>query len=363
MRGRRSAAAALAVAALTVASLLTGCSSTQSGLPAPAGWTSTPAAGWLASIPSTFDSRHDIGLVNPAALNRVALIGGDDAPTTAPSTGGRPPSEVAWFDDSINGSVCATYLDGRGSAPGPSPRTGPPGLMLSVSYETNTPEKMIGICAGPVDPAALANPKLRGAAEVTPETVAGVAGTSTDKTWVGYRAELQTTYIVGAEIPDDTREGVVGGTAAGTSLAADPGVRAVLSAAPHAAMIEMGTVLLRDHPLGSTDALEEAVSAAMADAGVQAMPVAEFAGYGWTPGQRVVGTSTFVTTYGSAQEAAAVGRVLAAVWPKLPSSPLGAAATAVEGSTVITTLPEVEPGEFTLRGQSLQGYPGFVTRD
>jgi hypothetical protein len=209
----------------------------------------------LGSIPSTFESRHDIGLVNPAVLNRVALIGGNNAPTTAASTGGRPPSEVAWFDDSLNGSVCATYLDGRGTPSGPSPRTGPPGLMLSVAYQATKPEQALGVCAGPVDPAALADPKLRGATSITPETVAGVAGTNTDKTWLGYRPEPPTTYVVGAEIPDETRNSLVSGTPVGSSLAADPGVRAVLAAAPYAAMIEMGTVLLRESSIGSTDAV------------------------------------------------------------------------------------------------------------
>lgn len=348
--------------ALVGLALATACSSAQPGAPEAAGWTSSAAAGWLGSIPSTFESRYDIGLVNPVVLNRAALIGGNNAPTTAPSTGGRPPSEVAWFDDSVNGSVCATYLDGRGSTSGPSPRVGPPGLMLSVSYQAGKPEQALGVCAGQVDPAALAEEKLRGAATVTPSTVAGVAGTTTDKSWAGYRAEPPTTYIVGTAISDETRNSLVSGTPAASSLAADPGVNAVLKAAPYAAMIEMGTVLLRDNSIGGSNAVEQAVTAAMADGGVQAMPVAEFAGYSWTPGPRVVGTSTFITTYGSAQEAATVGRVLSAVWPKLPSSALGTATTAVDGTAVITTLSEVEPGEFTLRGMSLQTYPGFLTR-
>ena len=127
-------------------------------------------------------------------------------------------------------------------------------------------------------------------------------------------------------------------------------------------MVDMGTMYLERNPLGASDEVTAALTAAMHSAAVTQIPVAEFAGYSWTPGPRAVGTSTFVTTYGSTQEARAVGAVLYAVWPALADIEFAGAGTTVDGQVVITAMAEVGPTEFSLPRPNHPRLPGAGQR-
>jgi len=356
----------VALAVLSIlAPAVNACTDAQSGTPQPGtavptasgvDWTDSAAHAALNSIPASFDAKYHISLLDPASLNLVGLIGGDAGPTTAASTGGRPPAESAWQNRSTSDQICASVLDDR-SAP---VRSAAPDKMLSLWWGGTDAEQKLGVCQGAIDPAGLGDPDLRDGA-VSAQTVAGVNGYRGQHGWAGYRASPPVTYLVGSDIPDATRAAVVAGTAVSASLAEDRQVRAVLDAAPHAAMVDMGTVYLERNTLGASDETSAALVAAMRTAGVTQLPVPDFAGYAWTPGTRTVGTATFVTTYGSTQEAQAVGAVLIAVWPALADTEFAGAATRVDGQIVTTTMADVGPGEFGLRDRSILDYPALVT--
>ncbi len=345
---------------------MSACTDEQSGSPQPGtavpqtpgvDWTGSPAYVALGSIPATFDTKYHIALLDPAPVNLVGRIGGEAGPTTAASTGGRPPAESAWVNNSTSEQICAALLDDRSAA---AVRTAPPDKMLSVWWGGTDAEQKLGVCQGAIDPERLSDPKLRDET-VTAQTVAGVGGYGGPHGWAGYRASPPVTYLVGTAVPDDTRTAVLAGTAVPGSLAEDRQVKAVLDAAPHAAMIDMGTVYLQRNVLGTSDKTATALTAAMRSAGVTQLPVPDFAGYAWTPGTRRVGIATFVTTYGSTQEAQAVGAVLSALWPAVADTTFAGAGTAVDGQVVVTTVTEVGPAEFSLRDRSILGYPALVS--
>ncbi len=357
-----------ALAALSlVAVALAGCTDQQPGTPqagttAPAAasgvdWAGSAAIAALGSIPATFDAKFHIALLDPASLNLVGRIGGDAGPTTAPSTGGRPPAESAWLNNSTSNQVCAAVLDDRSA---PAVRTAPPDKMLSVWFNGTDAEQELGVCQGAIDAGRLGDPELRDGA-VTAQTVAGVNGFRGPHGWAGYRESPPVTYLVGSDVPDDTRTAVLDGSAVSGSLAEDRQVRAVLDEVPHAAMVDMGTVYLQGNPPDATDEITAALSTAMRSAGVTQLPVADFVGYGWTPGTRRVGTATFVTTYGSTQEAQAVGAVLSALWPALADTAFAGAGTTVDGQVVVTTMADVGAAEFSLRDRTILDYPALVS--
>ena len=356
----------MVLAALSIlAPAVSACTDEQSGTAQPGtatpsasgvDWTDSAALAALGSIPATFDAKYHISLLDPGPLNVVGLVGGDAGPTTAASTGGRPPAESAWLSTSTSDQICGLVLDDR-SAPA---RTTAPDMMLSLWWGGTDAEQKLGVCQGAIDPAALGDPDLRDGA-VSAQTVSGVNGYRGQHGWAGYRASPPVSYLVGSDIPDDTRTAVLAGTAVAGSLAEDRQVRAVLDAAPHAAMVDMGTVYLERNMLGAPDEITAALTTAMRTAGVTQLPVPEFAGYAWTPGTRTVGTATFVTTYGSTQEAQAVDAVLIAVWPALADTEFAGAGTRVDGQVVTTTMADVGPGEFGLRDRSILDYPALVT--
>jgi hypothetical protein len=351
------AALALTIAACTDEQSGTPLPGTAAPTPAPAiDWTASPAYVALGSIPSTFEAKYHISLLDPAPLNLVGRIGGDAGPTTAASTGGRPPAESAWLNTSTSDQVCAV-LDDRSAAP---VRTAPPDKMLSVWFGGTDAEQKLGVCQGTIAAGRLDDPELR-EGTVSPQTVAGVNGYRGEHGWAGYRETPPVTYLIGSDVPDDARNSVLEGTAVSGSLAEDHEVRAVLDAAPHAAMVDMGTMYLERNPLGASDEVTAALTAAMHSAAVTQLPVAEFAGYSWTPGPRAVGTATFVTTYGSTQEARAVGAVLDAVWPALADTEFAGAGTTVDGQVVITAMAGVGPTEFSLRDRTILDYPALVS--
>jgi hypothetical protein len=353
----------LTVIAVTV----TACTDERSGSPQAAtggptptsgvDWSGSPAYAALRSIPATFDTKYHIALLDPAPLNLVARIGGDAGPTTAASTGARPQAESAWLNISTSDQVCGAVLDDRS---GSTVRTAAPGKMVTVRWGGTDAEQELGVCQGAIDAGRLADPERRDGA-VSRQTVAGLNGYRGPHSWAGYRESPPVTYVIGSEVPEDTRTAVLEGTAVSGALVEDRQVKAVLDAAPHAALIDMGTVYLERNPLGASDQITAALTGAMRSAGVTQLPVPDFAGFAWTPGSRRVGTVTFVTTYGSTQEAQAVGAVLIALWPTLADTEFAGAGTTVDGQVVVTTMADVGPAEFGLRDRTILEYPALVS--
>ena len=346
-----SCAAATAVLATAV---LTGCSAGESGAPQRADWSTASVYPALRSIPADEKALWDISLVDPGALNRLNQFADRPLPSTAVTSGGRPPAESTWTRASLSGSGCA-FLDGL-QRPQSAVRTGPPGPMLSVYFGKPSPAALLAVCAGDVDTARLGDVVGDDAA---PTARSGVDGYGDDTIWVGHRDSL--TYLVGSDVPAATADAVLTGTpVASGSLADDPGVQAVLAATPRAAVIEMGTVLTgmnRDGP-GASKQLDALVADVETTTGKQ-LPAPIFGGYGWTPGADANGTGTFVTCYASVTEAADAAAVLTAVWPKAPDSAFATAVTAASDRVVRTDVPGVESNEFDLRTLRLLSYPGF----
>lgn len=363
------------VAALALLVLAAGCSDPVSGTAEQGAavqvGTPPPIIGALASpmldrLPANGSSLRDIALVDPVALTQVALR--RDYPADKPSGSDRPKSETAWLDQVGVANPCGTALD----APSRGLRTGKPGSSSSLvlvaeksDADTSSTEKSgtLALCGGALaDPAKLLSTDARGDT-VAPQTMGGVAGSTVSGVWIGVDAAQSVTYVAdGKDIPPDLVQAAISGPAVEPSLAKDARIRAVLDAAPHAAMAEMGTGLVAGSRSSAPAAVRTAFEQAVAQGGYQQPPIPEFGGYAWTPGSRITGTATFVTRYGSAQEAATAGAIITDVWSRLGVSKFSGAVTTQHDVTVVTTLADVGPTEFKVQNGLLPEYPGFLAR-
>lgn len=341
MRTRR----AIVAVALIGCAALSACSSGQKGSAVAQDWTASPVYGALRSIPATADAKLEIGLVSAGRLNALDADSPEPKATTAPQSGLRPPSEYAWTNYAIAGSVCTLIESSYGDAAGY--RTGPPGDMLSIYHGSLDTDQMLGVCQGDTDPA-----KLKG----KPQKIGAVDGFDVKSVWLGRANNL--TYQFGAQIPDDLRSAVLSSTAADGSLADDADVRAVLDANPQAAAVEMGRIFVGIASLRSTSPVKKALAAVVATQG-KTLPDPVFGGYGWNSTDGLTGTGTFVTRYGSAADAATAATLLSAVWPKVSDGPFATATTTADGQTVATTVPTVKVTDFNLRNLGVADYPGF----
>lgn len=330
---------------MTVLVVTAGCASIP-GTPVARDWTGSPVFAALRSVPSTAESRYEIGFVDTRALNTAAAAGGRMLPTTAPRTGLRPQSEYGWTNLSIGGSVCG-FAEAQAATPAGF-RTGPPGDLLTIYTDGNDLTGSIGVCQGEVDPTELPNGE--------PATVAGVSGVSIGQVWMGQQRDLL--FQLGTKVPADLQQALLAGTATESSLAEDPAVLAVLAANPRAAAVEMGTVFLGlGRMAGNRGDLYELLQASGAS-----LPTPTFAGYGWTPTSGIIGTGTFVTVYASEAEATTAAATLTGLWPRADTSVFSTAVTTSEGTTVVTRVPGVDARDFNFRTLRLAEYPGYGTR-
>ena len=355
MRRRSNAAALGCVLLLSMSS--TACANTA-GTATSATWESSAAFQVLGSIAATADSRFSVSLVDVTVLNLVDRAAEQPLSPTAEAPSDRPPAESAWSRYALSAASCTGLVESGLFSSGPPVRTGPLDETGNVGFGDFDAPALLSVCQGPIDPAQLPGVLEDG---WTPQTVAGVPGMATEQFWVGYQPDGPRTTMVGDDVPTATADAVLTSRTVPDSLAADPGVLAVLAAAPRAATIEMGTFLLG---LGSVATGDDEVRAAVVAAQDQVggkLPVPTFAGFGWTPGAGLDGTATFVTTYASEAEAGTAGAVLTDSWPRLDASdgPLAAASTLVTGAVVVTEVSDVPPDEFDLRTLRLADYPGW----
>ncbi|MGI8417246.1 MAG: hypothetical protein ACR2P2_13795, partial [Nakamurella sp.] len=222
----------------------------------------------------------------------------------------------------------------------------------------------LAICAPAAGADRLSDAKARGT-DVTAKTFAGVAGFGSDSgKWMGNNSGNTVTYIAESDTPAELAEAVIGSKtppASGT-LAKNEDVLAVLDAAPSAAMLEMGTTLVATSSYSAPAAVSTAFKQAVAQGGNGQPPVPEFGGYAWTPGARINGTATFVTSYGSKEEAGTVTAILKDVWGRLGDSKFTGAVTTQDDRTVITRIADVGPTEFKVQSGQLGDYPAFLAR-
>ncbi len=360
----RVAATAAAVLLLTA-----GCSDQVTGAPAiPATGSSNPAVGGdgasstrqiLDRLPANASTRTDIALIDAAAMNRVALRVGYGSTANSTDAAGRPSSQTAWLDLVGVQNTCGTELDDSSNPL----RSGPAGDSLSIELGIEGSSGRLAVCAGAsVDSENLSDSKQRGG-QVTQKAVAGVTGYAANGDWIGTSADRSFTFVAQAGCPADLLQAAIAGEPATSgSLTQDAGVRAVLDAAPHAAMIEMGTTLLTSPRAAAPEPVRAAFEAAVAQGGFQDPPVPEFGGYSWTPGARYTGTALFVTAYGSPEEAATVVTILKDVWTRLGPSKFEGSVTEQHGSTVTTMITDVGPKEFAVQNGVLADYPAFLDR-
>lgn len=338
---------AIGAVVLLGAAVLSGCAS-EPGTAVAQDWTASPVYGGLRSIPAGNDSKFEIGLVSASKLNALNAVDKNPKETTAPGTGMRPPSEYAWTNYAISGSVCGMLESQYSTTPGF--RTGPPGDMLSVYNGTVDPDQMIGVCQGDVDLT-----KLKG----TAKTVGGVAGYDVNGIWLGSTKEL--TYQFGDKVSEALRDAVLAGSTGAGTLADDPDVKAVLAANPQAAAIEMGRIFVGISSFRSKSPLGDLLAAAQTAQG-KTLPQPTFGGYGWTSTDGLKGTGTFVTRYASTADATTAAALLSALWPKATDTPFTAATTTSENETVITRLPNVTVTDFNLRNLRIADYPGYGSK-
>lgn len=347
----------LAALAITVA----GCSDTVAGSaerpdvagpPAIVGAVSSPM---LDRLPANGSTLADIALIDPAALTKVASHRGYSAD---PGSGtDRPEAQTAWLDQVAVSNPCGRVLDASYN----SLRAGDAGASSSLVLGTEQKNGTLAACAGAApDPAKLRSSKIRGDG-VAARTVAGIAGYVADDVWIGVDAKQSLTYLIDGEgLPEDLAQQAISGQPVESSLADDARVRAVLDAAPGAAMLEMGTDLVTSSPSAAPKAVGTAFQQAVAQGGFQQAPVPEFGGYAWVPGRRLTGTAVFVTVYGSPQDAATTVKILADTWSRLDPSKFSGAHTEQRDVVVITTLADVAPTEFKVQNGALPEYPGFL---
>lgn len=343
--GRRRASTLAGL--LVVVAVASACSATVSGTTSAPDWTSSAAWGLLRSIPADDGSRTEIGFVDTAALNAVDGAAATPKPTTAPESGRLPQSAYAWTSYTIGGSLCS-FLDGQfGTRPGF--RRTPFGDLVTVfGGRSGQPAAAIARCEGRVDPSQLGT-------AVATTSAAGTTGSVVGPLAIFGSGDVQT--LVGQDVPASTRDAVVGGSPVPNSLADDPLVLQVVRAAPRAAALELGTVLVSLPQLSGSKAVDPALEEAVAEKG--ALPAAVFGGYGFVPGSGFTGTGLFITVYADEQQATTAADVLSAVWPGVGDHPFRTATTTRQGTTVVTTVPEVDPREFNLRTLRLAAYPGF----
>jgi hypothetical protein len=336
---------AIGAVILIAGAALAACSSGQRGDPVAQDWTVSPVYGALRSIPATAASKFEIGLVSASRLNALDADAPTPKATTAPRSGLRPPSENAWINYAIAGSVCTLLESTYDAAAGY--RTGPPGDMLSIYYGSVDTGQTLGVCQGDTDPTEL---------EGKQQKIGAVDGYDLKGIWLGRHNGL--TFQFGDKIPDDLRSAILSGTAAGGSLADDPEVRAVLDATPQAAAVEMGRIFVGIASFRSSSPLHKALDAVTATQD-KALPDPTFGGYGWTSTSGLTGTGTFVTRYGSATDASTAAALLTAVWPKATGTPFADASTTSDAETVVTRVPNVKVTDFNLRNLRVADYPGY----
>lgn len=359
--------AMLAIVGLTL--LLAGCDSNVGGSPQSGGSPTTGAAGssgpsrWLTNaalerLPAASTTLSSISLLDGATMNKVAQrVGFSDS---SKDSSGRPDSERAWLDAAAVDNPCGQKLDS--SAGGL--RTGPPGDSTEVELGTNDRHGYLAICAPAATAGKLSDAKARGA-QVAATSFAGRRGfAAAGSEWMGNDSGNTVTYIAESNTPADLAMVVVGNKAPAASgtLVKNFDVLAVLTAAPAAAMIEMGSTLVATSPFSAPAAVSTAFKQAVAKGGYGEPPVPEFGGYAWTPGARINGTATFVTSYGSKEEAGTESAILKDVWSRLGDSKFVGAVTTQDGRTVITRIADVGPTEFKVQSGQLGDYPAFLAR-
>lgn len=310
----------------------------------------------LDRLPANDSTLIDISLIDPVALTKVAQFRGYRSDDRGE---GRPSSETAWLDQTAVTNPCGTVLDGDYK----SLRRGNAGPSSSLVLGTKDKQGTVAVCGGAVpDPATLKSADARNG-EVSDRTIGGIAGFTADDTWIGVDQAHSLTYLADVdEVPADLLQAAISGGPADAPLAKDSRVRSVLDAAPQAAMVEMGTALLDGNAASAPGPVRTAFEQAVAQGGYQQAPIPEFGGFAWTPGVRITGTITFVTSYGSPQEAGTVVKILNDVWARLAPSKFSGAVTVQHDATVITTLADVGPTEFKLQSGQLADYPGFFAR-
>lgn len=363
LTARRSLAAA--VAGLTL--LVAGCDSNVNGSPqsggstvagspsGPSRWLTNPV---LTRLPAGDTTLSLISLIDGATMNKVGQrVGFQD---TTPDSNERPKSETAWLDvDSVD-NPCGQGLDSSSGGL----RTGSPGDSVQIELGTEDAYGYLAMCAPAVSAGKLSDAKARGT-DVAAKTFAGLAGFGGDSSvWMGNNSGNTVTYIAESDTPAALAEAVVGSRtppASGT-LAKNDDVLAVLNAAPAAAMLEMGTTLVATSAYTTPAAVSTAFEQAVAQGGYGQPPVPEFGGYAWTPGARINGTATFVTSYGSKEEAASMTAILKDVWSRLGESKFTGAVTTQDGRTVTTRIADVGPTEFMVQSGQLGDYPAFLAR-
>jgi len=323
--------------------------------PAITGSVSSPV---LDRLPANASTLSDIALIDPAALTEVALR--RDYPAAGSNSDERPAAETKWLDQVGVSNPCGTVLDASYSGL----RSGDAGPSSSIVLGTAQKSGTLAVCGGAVpEQAALASTEVRGDG-VAAATVAGIDGYRASRTWIGVDRQQSLTYITdGTDIPEDLVQQAIAGPAADPPLSKDARVRTVLAAVPKAAMVEMGTELVTGSSPSAPAAVRTAFEQAVAQGGYQQAPIPQFGGYGWTPGSRITGTATFVTIYGSPQEAATAVKILTDTWSRLGTSKFTGAVTRRSDAAVVTTLADVGSTEFKVQSGQLAEYPGFLARN
>lgn len=345
------------VAILGSLALLSGCASGVPGTAAIAGWTSSPAAAVLGPVLAGPNTKWEIYLVNPPALNALDTFGTRPLATTG--NGSRPaPSDAAFVRYSMTTFPCyypAGYPrreEGAEALPNGAPR-----VLVSIAFAPEPgAEDLLSVCVGPrrsVGP----NPSTR-----SRSAVASVTGYPNDAGWVGFRAGDEHRFAIGKAVPAASAEAVVAGSRVAGSLLDDPQVKAVLQHSVGSATLLMGTELLTlSGRARAASRVSDAVSAAQSSTG-RVLPDAEFSAYAWVPGRTLAGTARFITTYASNAEAQQAAPVIKAAVAALTTTHFAGSTTEATEKVVVTTVPNTRPDAFDLRNLRLLEYPGYLTR-
>jgi hypothetical protein len=356
VRGRRSFVGAVL---LCVGVLAGACTSLVAGpQPTAGGWRATPLWGQLSGIPAAGHT-FEIDLLNAGTLNGVDAAAKTPLPTTAAS-GQRPAAEFAWSRYALAIPACVAVQ--QATLQGPWTNDGPLRFALNVvSGERYDAGGVLSTCTGPYRATSYRTSPSSGTASATGGPVAGVTGVVANGQWVGYRADVQTLYTIGGDIPPGTMSTLLSGGTVSQSLADDPRVQAVLDATATSATVSMGTYLpLYAHRSSPGNDIDAAVQAAEQASGKQ-LDQSQFGGIGWGPrGAGLAGITTFVTVYSSADRAADAAAVLTALWSggRLARQ-FGGAVTTANGLAVVTTVPVPDAHTFDLQTLRALDYPGF----
>lgn len=297
--------------------------------------------------------------------------------------GDAPQPESDYRDIALEASPCANMLEYGSLAntgAGHPAETGPVHSYLNLDIGGKPTEmNMVSACLGPADGSVLAADCAVFGGQVTAPatraTIGGISGERNNRYFCGYSPGSLLTYVIGADVPASVLRPATGastpsvpaapastvphpGPGIGGSLATNAGVAAVLTATRGAAMVEMGTVLLRGSLL-APDSVGAAITAAESASGTRlARPV--FAGYGWTPDDIGAGTATFVTVYSDEQQAADSAAVLNKIWLTRSVKNFDSPFTSTHGTVVDTVVSRVAPTVFSLTTLNLLTYPGFA---